>query len=79
MIVRERVGGGGNVKFGLAVEVPCARLGVRAGGGRLNVFSVAERGEPLLPWISEEAPGVGGRLGRGMLSNKVPMRLYQCR
>ena len=40
----------------------------------MNVFSVAERGEPLLPWISEEAAGVGGRLGRGMLSIKVPMR-----
>lgn len=78
-MVRERVGGGGNVKFGLGaewdclllVEFPCARLGARAGGGRLNVFSVTETGESLLPWISDEAAGVGGRLGRGMLFNKV--------
>ena len=56
MIVRDRVGGGGRVKFGFVVEwdclllssvavaVPCVRLGARAGGGRLNAFSVAEMG-----------------------------------
>ena len=79
MIVRDRVGGGGRVKFGFVVEwdclllssvavaVPCVRLGARAGGGRLNAFSVAEMGNPPLPWISAEAAGVGGRLGRGIL------------
>lgn len=51
----------------VTVPVPCVRLGARAGGGRLNAFSVAEMGQPPLPWISVEAAGVGGRLGRGML------------
>lgn len=58
----------------VAVLVPCVRLGARAGGGRLNAFSVVEMGQPPWPWISAEAAGVGGRLGRGMLY----MRLYQC-
>ena len=85
-MVRDRVGGGGRVKFGFVVEwdclpvssvavaVPGVRLGARAGGGRLNAFSVMGMGQTPLPWISAEAAGVGGRLGRGMLC----VRLYQC-
>lgn len=76
IMVRERVGGGGRVKLGLAaeciclsvVELPSVRLGAIAGGGRLKDFSVAERGERSLPSISVEAAGVGGRLGRGIVT-----------
>lgn len=75
MMVRDRVGGGGRVKLGLAAEwnclsaavLPWLRLGAIAGGGRLKDFSVAEVGERSLPSISADAAGVGGRLGRGMI------------
>ena len=55
------MGGGGRVKLGFVVErdclplssvavaVPCVRLGARAGGGRLNVFSAVEMEQPPLP------------------------------
>jgi len=75
MMVRDRVGGGGNVKFGLeaewiclsGAELPWSRFGAIAGGGRLKHFSVADMGERSLPSISVEAAGVGGRLGRGIV------------
>ena len=75
MMVLDLVGGGGRVK--LVVEIGCdcpfdgllpfACLGAIAGGPKLKALSVAERGAPSLPWISVEAPGVGGRLVRGMM------------
>lgn len=57
------------------VELSGVRLGAIAGGGRFKVFSVAERGGRSLPASSVEAAGVGGRLGRGMVTFATVMEV----
>lgn len=76
MIVRDLVGGGGRVKLVFTADLDpvsggdalLESFGAIAGGPMSNFLSFAESEEPSLPWISVEAPGVGGKLGRGMVS-----------
>ena len=77
IILRERVGGGGNSKvdFAVAGRICCGLATVlvvihaeaMAGGGRAKVPALAESWATSLAWMSREEAGVGGSFTRGIV------------